>query len=59
MDPASELFRGRCEANPALLGACTVLWWPGWSAAMLQQLPAVRLRVGGPACCWPGLLSRM
>lgn len=57
MDPAHELFRLRCESNPALLGACCVLWWPGWALATLQQLPASRLQVSPeclsrpPVCC--------
>jgi hypothetical protein len=74
MDPACDSFRGRCEANPALLGACCVLWWPGWSAETLQQLPAERLQVGAwrlhrpgfPASCClapalgaPALLTRL
>mgnify|MGYP001807110782 CR=1 FL=1 len=43
MDPSNEMFRSRCEANPALFTRCSVQWLEGWSVKGLQQIAAARL----------------
>ncbi|KAG2426397.1 hypothetical protein HYH02_014824 [Chlamydomonas schloesseri] len=43
MDPSNEMFRSRCEANPALFTRCSVQWLEGWSIKGLQQIAAARL----------------
>jgi hypothetical protein len=44
-----EVLRARLAANPALLGRCAVMAWPGWGDASLLALARARLEVGrGP-----------
>lgn len=46
MDPSNELFRPRCEANPALLTRAALQWLPAWSPKGLAHISHVRLQVG-------------
>ncbi len=46
LNHAHEDFRARCEANPALLNACSVQWWRGWGDESLARIPLARLKVG-------------
>ncbi|KAJ1446203.1 dynein heavy chain and region D6 of dynein motor-domain-containing protein [Pelagophyceae sp. CCMP2097] len=39
MDPTNPLFALRCESNPALFTACTILWMGDWRRASMRQLP--------------------
>ncbi|PNG99310.1 Cytoplasmic dynein 2 heavy chain 1, partial [Tetrabaena socialis] len=44
MDPSNDLFRSRCEANPALFTRCSVQWLEGWNTKGLNQIAASRLK---------------
>lgn len=53
LDPGSPGFARRCEANPALLTACSVAWFGAWGREALEALPGMILdpltvRAGGP-----------
>ncbi|KAJ9505746.1 hypothetical protein QJQ45_029247, partial [Haematococcus lacustris] len=44
MDPANELFRARCESNPALLTGCALQWLEAWGPQGSAHIPRVRLQ---------------
>jgi hypothetical protein len=45
LNPDGEWFRLRCEANPALLSRCCVLWWSGWDEDSCRRLAVERTKV--------------
>lgn len=45
MDPSNEMFRGRCESNPALLTRCGVQWLGPWTVAGASHIANVRMQV--------------
>lgn len=49
MDPSNELFRPRCESNPALLTRCAVQWLGAWGTHGMAHIAHTRMEVG---CCW-------
>ena len=44
MDPSNELFRPRCESNPALFNRCSVQWLEAWSAKGMAYIPDIRMQ---------------
>jgi dynein heavy chain 2 len=45
MDPTNELFRSRCESNPALFNRCSIQWMDGWTNAGFKHLAGIKLKV--------------
>jgi len=44
MDPSNDLFRPRCESNPALLSRCAVQWLDRWSDSTKTHIARMRLK---------------
>jgi dynein heavy chain 2 len=44
MDPSNELFRSRCESNPALITRASVQWLESWSATGMKDIAASRIK---------------
>ena len=45
MDPSNELFRLRCESNPALYTACAIQWIDSWGEKGMGHIAQTRLMV--------------
>lgn len=45
LNPEGPQYKARCEANPALLTRCTMVWWSGWSEDSCSLLAAAELQV--------------
>eukprot|EP00967_Tisochrysis_lutea_P004021 scaffold4807_cov26-Tisochrysis_lutea.AAC.1 len=50
MDPSNDLFRPRCESNPALLSRCAVQWLDRWSDSTKTHIARMRLKVRCVPC---------
>lgn len=46
MDPSNELFRSRCESNPALITRASIQWLETWSNKGMNEISAAKLKVG-------------
>lgn len=44
MDPSNELFRSRCESNPALITRASVQWLESWSVRGMKDIAAARIK---------------
>mmetsp|Transcript_33539 Transcript_33539/g.74227 ORF Transcript_33539/g.74227 Transcript_33539/m.74227 type:complete len:2007 (+) Transcript_33539:3-6023(+) len=44
MDPSNELFRARCESNPALFTRCSMQWLDVWSTKAMAHIPFTRMQ---------------
>lgn len=44
MDPQHPDFRSRCEANPALITRCSMLWEDGWGPEGMASVPGALLK---------------
>lgn len=44
MDPGNELFRSRCESNPALITRASVQWLEGWSSKGMRAIAEAKLQ---------------
>lgn len=50
MDPSNELFRSRCESNPALITRASIQWLETWSNKGMNEISAAKLKVGACSC---------
>ena len=45
LDPGHADFVVRCESNPAIYSCCNILWVDSWSAAGMQTVPRMLLKL--------------
>ncbi|KAG1663699.1 hypothetical protein FOA52_013267 [Chlamydomonas sp. UWO 241] len=43
MDPSNDLFRSRCESNPALITRASVQWLESWSHSGMSAIAAAKM----------------